>query len=442
MRLSADEVAALLAEGEAHREAGNLAAAGAAYLRIMASDPRHSEAQYRLGMVSLARGQPRAALGLLRQAVCSSPENVAYRVGLGEALLRAGDVAEAAASLAQALAVEPHHGDAVRLLDEARRADELLPRAAPSAPVRLTPVSAGRAVPGLDGDEAPFEAAIDLVTEATLGSAGRVLAKDPTAESDFLNWAKSFAHRGDLARAVELYETLLNIDPSNPLAAHMLAAAKGSHELPRAADGYVMGLFDDFASRFDKNLADLGYQAPQLAAALVAKLASDRGALDIVDLGCGTGLCGPLLRPHARRLVGVDLSPNMLGKARERGAYDELVTAEITGFLANCGERFDLVVSTDVLIYFGRLEGAIAGMAGVLRPGGMIVLSLERLASGDAAGEIKLNPHGRYSHSEAHVGAAMAGAGLDIAALERVILRKELGAPVEGLLVAARTRSR
>jgi predicted TPR repeat methyltransferase len=41
-----------------------------------------------------------------------------------------------------------------------------------------------------------------------------------------------------------------------------------------------------------------------------------------VDLGCGTGLMGPLLRSHVSVLEGVDLSTAMVEKARERGCYD------------------------------------------------------------------------------------------------------------------------
>jgi predicted TPR repeat methyltransferase len=160
--------------------------------------------------------------------------------------------------------------------------------------------------------------------------------------------------------------------------------------------------------------------------------------LDIADLGCGTGLCGPLLRPHARRLLGVDLSPGMLGKARERGVYDALVEAEITRFLASCDERFDLVVLTDVLNYFGRLETSLTAMARIVRPGGLTIFTLERLPEGDPAGDIKLNLHGRYSHKESYVSATLAAAGFEIAALEPAILRKEVGVPVEAILAAGR----
>jgi predicted TPR repeat methyltransferase len=52
-----------------------------------------------------------------------------------------------------------------------------------------------------------------------------------------------------------------------------------------------------------------------------------------VDLGCGTGLMGPLLRQHTAHLSGVDLSQGMVAKARERGCYDELGVGELVQHL-------------------------------------------------------------------------------------------------------------
>src|SRR5262249_60843846 len=84
---------ALLAEAARYEEAGDWGAAGAACLRILAGDPHHAEAQYRLGRVNIARGQPHVSLGLLRQATRACPENSAYHGALGEALLRTGAAA-------------------------------------------------------------------------------------------------------------------------------------------------------------------------------------------------------------------------------------------------------------------------------------------------------------------------------------------------------------
>src|SRR5215472_15319655 len=74
MALSAAEATAFLAEAARHEAAGDWGSAGAVCLRILAGDPHHAEALYRLGRVSMARGQPHASLGLLRQATRACPE--------------------------------------------------------------------------------------------------------------------------------------------------------------------------------------------------------------------------------------------------------------------------------------------------------------------------------------------------------------------------------
>ena len=63
-------------------------------------------------------------------------------------------------------------------------------------------------------------------------------------------------------------------------------------------------------------------------------MARETGRLfDVLDAGCGTGLCGPLLRTRAKRMTGVDLSPKMIEWAAERGIYDRLAAEELTTFL-------------------------------------------------------------------------------------------------------------
>jgi predicted TPR repeat methyltransferase len=66
------------------------------------------------------------------------------------------------------------------------------------------------------------------------------------------------------------------------------------------------------------------------------------GTLDILDLGCGTGLVRSLLRPLARTLTGVDISSNMLKIARQRRVYDKLVCNELIAFLKMHAKTFDL----------------------------------------------------------------------------------------------------
>jgi len=248
-----------------------------------------------------------------------------------------------------------------------------------------------------------------------------------------------FAHSGQLDKAAQAFERWIAAEPDNPQPRHHLAAVTGKNAPERAPDDYVAKLFDTFSLSFDERLAFLEYRAPSLVAELLQRLQPEaRGDLAVLDAGCGTGLCAPFLAPYARELIGVDLSGGMLDKARERGGYHELVKAELVGYLQQQPGRFDLVVSADTLCYFGRIDAAMAAAAQALRPGGRFLFTVEAL-SGDVpepAG-YRLQLHGRYAHERAYVETCLADAGLQVSVIESVVLRKEVGEPVSGWLVAA-----
>ena len=157
---------------------------------------------------------------------------------------------------------------------------------------------------------------------------------------------------------------------------------------------------------------------------------------EVLDAGCGTGLCAPFIAPFARRLTGVDLSAGMLAIAREKRLYDELVQAELTEFLESRVEDFDLIVSADTLVYFGDLSPVLTAAAASLRSNGRLVFTLEHLA--DPAGlDYRLEWHGRYSHARGYVDALLTCAGLT-PTIEEAELRMEAGKAVAGLAIDAR----
>src|SRR4029077_5314522 len=162
---------------------------------------------------------------------------------------------------------------------------------------------------------------------------------------------------GEVDKAVEIFEEWLNEEPEHPIARHMLAACSGRDVPPRASDAFVEQTFDSFAGSFDAKLAKLSYRPPAAVAAMLEESGVQAAAcLDVLDAGCGTGLCGPLLAPYARRLVGVDLSERMLPQARAREGYDDLIKGELTDYLRASAGMFDAIVSADTLVYFGPLE--------------------------------------------------------------------------------------
>jgi len=249
-------------------------------------------------------------------------------------------------------------------------------------------------------------------------------------------YGRALSAAGEHERAAAFYRDWLAQEPGNPYVQHHLAAALGQTP-ERASDAYVEQVFDQFAASFDAHLATLQYRAPELVAdALRAALPPPASQLAVADLGCGTGLCGPLLRPWARSLVGCDLSSAMLERAAPRRVYDELHKAELVQFLAGRPAAFDLLVSADTLIYFGELAPVFAAAHAALRPGGALVFTLEALD--DAAADWRLTESGRYAHASGGLRARLAAAGFAEAAISAITPRHESGRAVPGWLATAR----
>ena len=254
---------------------------------------------------------------------------------------------------------------------------------------------------------------------------------------------EQWAALGDLAHIVgrredarEAYQRYLELSPGDAEVEHLLVSLRGDPAPPRAPDECIVQLYARFAEFYERNMrGDLEYCGPELVAKALHPIVGSAASLDVLDLGCGTGLAAPCLRPLARRLVGIDLSPDMVERARPTGLYDVLDVAEITEWLARTAERdFDLIVACDTFIYFGDLGQILAPAAQRLRAGGTVAFNVER---GEATG-FQLTDSGRYVHSESHIRDAARDARFVIASIDTAVLRYEYGEPVNGLVVVMR----
>jgi predicted TPR repeat methyltransferase len=171
-----------------------------------------------------------------------------------------------------------------------------------------------------------------------------------------------------------------------------------------------------------------------IAAAVTAIVGPPRGDRDVIDLGCGTGLSGVALRPFARHLAGVDLSPRMVARAGTRGLYDRLDVGDLADALAASEGRWDLCVAADVLVYVGALDATMAAVAKALRPSGLFAFTVERGQGAD----VELGPARRFRHGEAHVRRTADAAGLAVVSLEPCVPRLDRGDPVDGLVAVLR----
>lgn len=301
-----------------------------------------------------------------------------------------------------------------------------------------------------------------------LASAGEALASEPDSVDAMLHRATAEARLGRLPEALTGVEGLLALQPAHAAAwglrggllrelqrldeaalafeealrlgadpelnAFYLAAVRSDRSPPAPPAAYVQGLFDAYADDFDRHLVDeLRYEGHRRLLEVLARVASDPYA-SALDLGCGTGLCGPLLRPMTGRLTGVDLSAPMLDKARALGVYDRLVQGDAAGFLRDDGSVYDLLVAADVFIYVGSLEPLFAA-ADVAMPHGTMCFSVE-LCPDDA--DFRLQPSLRYAHSLAYLHRLAAAHRFEVLAMERAAVREDQKAQVAGLYVCLR----
>jgi len=211
--------------------------------------------------------------------------------------------------------------------------------------------------------------------------------------------------------------------------AHYFRALLGMRP-ERADTRYVRALFDEYAGRFEDHLMiGLHYTAPNLVFDIASDYLGDE-PLHVVDLGCGTGLCGPLFAPFARDLIGVDLSSEMLKHADQKQCYDMLVESDILDFLAAQDGIIDLCLAADVFVYFGDLDAPLGAISRALRPGGSLAFTVETTAK---PGWI-LRRSGRYAHSDRHVEARARTAGLQVMEHRTSVLRMQSDQPVNGMV--------
>ncbi len=199
----------------------------------------------------------------------------------------------------------------------------------------------------------------------------------------------------------------------------------------RAPKRYVRALFDEYAESFDDHMLwELSYNVPNLLRGIVGAR-DEAGVPVVVDLGCGTGMCGPLFAPFAEELIGVDLSGEMLDRAAERNCYDQLIESDLMDFLSLYENEFDLCLAADVFVYFGELKPLFAAVRRSMIDGGHLAFSVEAAEDGEA-NNWRLTKTGRYAHPKPYVEDAAKWAGFEVVDVGHEILRKQQDQPVTG----------
>jgi predicted TPR repeat methyltransferase len=425
-------------------QAGRLEAADAAFREVLAKAPRHGHALHFRGMLLHRKGNTPLAIEHLERAVEALPEDVDARNNLANLYILAERLQEAEAALRAVVAAAPDYApgrfNLGVLLRRTKRDEEAI--AELRAAVKLAPDLDGyRELAQALQATSRFEAAVAALRRAwALGPRSEDLRKQLSrAYSLFVDHLDRSG--AESALVLGHVDDWRKIDPDHPVALHTWASHGGVEAPRQCSPGYVTATFDEFADSFDEVLGKIGYVGVERSAsALLAAMgpAGDPAAAVVADLGCGTGALAPLVRARCGRLIGIDLSPRMLEKARARELYDELVEADLTTWLAQRPSSADAMVCADTLIYVGDPAPFLRAAASALRPGGVLVLTAETLPADDPE-PFRLRRRGRYAHRESHLALELRRVGLQVLAAEPIAsLRIEFGEKVPAVLLTAR----
>lgn len=350
------------------------------------------------GLAAFERGEMEQAEACFAQAWQFAPDRPSVLTNLGVTRVRLGRCRDALPLLQRATTLEPDNLEAWAHLGTAQAETGDLPAAVQAFDRALA------LRPGL----APVW--------VQRGSALRELGRHPEAAASF--------------------ERAIDLGADDDLVRYYLASVRGQGSPAAPPRAYVETLFDGYADGFEPHLQRLGYQAPEQLVQALTQHAPPPWS-HVLDLGCGTGLVGRLVRPHAQRVTGIDLSTGMLAQARERGGYDALLHADLIAWVTARAEAAvppaDVAVAADVFIYVGAIDAVLRELPRHLQPGGWLAFSLEALE--DAQGDFQVLPSLRYAHSEAYVRRLAHTHGWRVAALWRAPVRDDQRQPVPGIYV-------
>jgi len=411
-------------------EQGRLAEAKTAYLELLKDKPDSGTVLNALGTVYLDLSQPEKARTLFERAATLDPPHLSACYNLGRLKQMEQDYYGAIGIYSDIVRQQPRFGLAWNNLGVAYR-EIGKPDEAISCFRRAVAFAADLAEAwnnlGVAQDE--FQ-----MIENAITSYQKAIEIQPDYASGHFNLGVSLQKLERFEEAANHYDRVLDLNPDDAAARFMLQSLGASSTPDAAPAQHVRRIFDQGAGTFEKILVEhLGYKTPELLYDLVRPYLKNE--INVLDLGCGTGLGSQFYRPYANLLIGADVSSKMLQKASEKNIYDDLIVFDILEDW-EFSQPFDLIYSADVFVYFGNLDPIIQSASTYLTDGGMLAFSVEKLE--DNGTNYKLFPSGRYAHSQMYIQNCLKHHGLEAVEQTASVIRKQSGNEVEGLLVVAK----
>lgn len=411
--------------GSIYHAQGRLDAAIQAYQQAIEKYPGYIDAHYNLALAFSKNNQLQEARHTYQKLLSLSPDHLAARFQLACLLMQENNITDALKEFITIEIAQPYHFETqtnlatcylkLGKLDEAKihylKATELNP----------------------DDTQTLFNLGVIHTQQDNLDNAiqfyQKALVINPNYFAAHNNLAAAFLAKRHFAYALKHFQEALRLQPQNQALRYTVQALTQNQTLFAAPPAYVQSLFDAYADHYEPHLLQaLDYKLPDIFAKALTPFL--RNNLDIVDIGCGTGLCGIPLKFYARNLLGIDLSSKMLAVAAQKNIYDELIHQDLVTYLKNKHNAFDLIIAGDVLVYTGELDTLLNLIHSALRYHGLFIFNTEINTNAD----YQINQSGRFSHHQSYLEALAEKNHFNVLSYQQCLTRMQNNDPVYGHL--------
>lgn len=431
LTLSPDYAPALNNIGNVYYEMGKMDAAVDSYRQAIEKKSDYIDAYYNLALSLTKKNKLDEAVSAYQALLSRAPAHFAARFHLASVFMRQNRIKESIEAFLIVEEVKPHHVETQLNLaacyTKQGKIDE--------AKIHYTKALAIHP----DDIDILFNLGTITMQQGDMDNAIRYYQRTLKLNADHFaahnNVGIAFLARNHVDFALVHFKEALRLQPDNIAVDYVVNALMENQQIVSAPPDYLTSLFDAYADHYDIHLKNaLDYQVPELFLQRVTTMHSKNNKLDILDLGCGTGLCGELLKSFSKTLTGVDLSQKMLDRAAQKNQYDRLIKNTIVDFLTEQKKDYDLILAGDVLVYTGDLDALFSGVKNALRQNGFFIFNAEITEKKS----FFMNQSGRFAHHKEYLDALAEKYQFELVSYHVAITRLQNNEPVYGHIYVLR----